>query len=253
MMWSGSIASLANQGASGINFEPAIVCCSKLAKLRLSLEDRDPMDGGPPFPGMRRGYHHGRLKEALIEAARSLVAERGATGFTLAEAAKLAGVTAAAPYRHFSDRNALLSELARQGFELFGQRLKGAWNDGRPDPSAAMVRMGTAYLAFAREEPGLYSAMFANAQAPVPPATGLPAQTSFLVLETAAAAVLQQHGANPAGSLRLAQQIWALSHGVAMLMLAGYLVNGRSDCAPEAVLDGGCTSLVEMAVERGRV
>jgi AcrR family transcriptional regulator len=201
---------------------------------------------------MRRGYHHGRLKEALIEAARSLIAERGATGFTLAEAAKLAGVTAAAPYRHFSDRNALLSELARQGFDLFGQRLKGAWNDGRPDPTAAMARMGTAYLAFAREEPGLYSAMFGNVQAIVPAATGLPAQTSFSVLETAAAAVLRQRGANPAESQRLAQQIWALSHGVAMLMLAGYLVQGRCDCDPEAILEAGATSMVEMAVRQGR-
>jgi AcrR family transcriptional regulator len=201
---------------------------------------------------MRRGYHHGRLKEALIEAARSLIAERGATGFTLAEAAKLAGVTAAAPYRHFSDRNALLSELARQGFDLFGQRLKGAWNDGRPDPTAAMARMGTAYLAFAREEPGLYSAMFGNVQAIVPAATGLPAQTSFSVLETAAAAVLRQRGANPAESQRLAQQIWALSHGVAMLMLAGYLLQGRCDCDPEAILEAGATSMVEMAVRQGR-
>jgi len=210
------------------------------------------MDSGPPFFGMRRGYHHGRLKEALIEAARSLIAERGATGFTLAEAAKLAGVTAAAPYRHFSDRNALLSELARQGFDWFGQRLKGAWNDGRPDPTTALARMGAAYLAFAREEPGFYSAMFGNAQAVGPAATGLPAQTSFAVLEAAAAAVLQQHGAKPAGSLRLAQQIWALSHGVAMLMLAGYLVQGRSDCDPEAIHQGGAASLVEMAVQQGR-
>jgi AcrR family transcriptional regulator len=209
------------------------------------------MHSGPPFLGMRRGYHHGRLKEALIEAARSLIAERGATGFTLAEAAKLAGVTAAAPYRHFSDRNALLSELARQGFDLFGQRLKGAWNNGRPDPAAAMARMGTAYLGFAREEPGFYSAMFGNAQALVPPSTGLPAQTSFLVLETAAAAVLKHRGASPLGARRLAHEIWALSHGVAMLMLAGYLVLGNGDCDPETVLDGGTASLVDMAAQRG--
>src|ERR1700761_3250260 len=110
----------------------------------------------------RRGYHHGRLKDALIEAARRLVTERGLAGFTLAEAAKLVGVTAAAPYRHFADRNDLMGELARRGFELFGERLLGAWDDGRPDPRHALHRMGRAYLAFARADPGLYTAMFGN-------------------------------------------------------------------------------------------
>ena len=110
----------------------------------------------------RRGYHHGQLKEALLDAARMLVAERGAAGFTLAEAAKLVGVTGAAPYRHFADRQALMAELARRGFDMFAHRLAGAWDDGRPDPVAAFQRMGHAYIAFAREEPGLYGAMFAD-------------------------------------------------------------------------------------------
>jgi AcrR family transcriptional regulator len=96
----------------------------------------------------RRGYHHGNLKDALVEAARTLIAERGASGFTLAEAAKLAGVTPAAPYRHFNDRNALLCELARRGFDAFGARLGEAWSAGRPDPVAALWRMGEAYLDF---------------------------------------------------------------------------------------------------------
>ena len=94
------------------------------------------------FGGERRGYHHGRLKQALVEAARTLVAERGPAGFTLAEAAKLVGVTSAAPYRHFSDRTALMGELARLGFELFAERLSQAWDDAQPDPVAAMLRMG---------------------------------------------------------------------------------------------------------------
>jgi AcrR family transcriptional regulator len=207
----------------------------------------------PPFFSARRGYHHGRLREALIEAARALVAERGGTGFTLAEAAKLAGVTAAAPYRHFSDRNALLFELARQGFDLFERRLKGAWDDGRPDPTAALARMGTAYLAFAREQPGLYSAMFGNAHALDAPAAYEAARKSFAVLLTASASVLEQHGAAALAASRLGQQIWALSHGVAMLMLAGHLVPNGGDRDPQSVLAGGVAGLVEMAIRQGRV
>src|SRR5260221_454729 len=108
----------------------------------------------------RRGYHHGNLREALIRAALDLIAEKGPAGFTFADAARSAGVSSAAPYRHFRDRQALLADVARRGFELFEERLDRAWNEGRPDPFAAFENVGRAYLAFAREEPAFYSAMF---------------------------------------------------------------------------------------------
>ena len=107
-----------------------------------------------------RGYHHGNLKEALMRAAIELIAEKGPGGFTFADAARWAGVSAAAPYRHYRDRDALLSDVARRGFEMFEQRLLKAWDEGRPKPITAFERTGKAYLAFAREEPAFYSAMF---------------------------------------------------------------------------------------------
>src|SRR3546814_4262216 len=67
--------------------------------------------------GRRRGYHHGNLREALIRAALDLIAEKGPAGFTFAEAARWAGVSSAAPYRHYRDREALLADVARRGFE----------------------------------------------------------------------------------------------------------------------------------------
>src|SRR3984957_16992051 len=107
-----------------------------------------------------RGYHHGNLKEALIRAALELIAQKGPAGFTFAEAARAAGVSPAAPYRHFRDRDDLLIEIARRGFDRFEQVLARAWNEGRPDPFAAFERIGRAYLEFARAEPAYYSAMF---------------------------------------------------------------------------------------------
>jgi AcrR family transcriptional regulator len=101
----------------------------------------------------RRGYHHGNLREALIRAALNLIAEKGPAGFTFADAARSAGVSSAAPYRHFRDRQALLADVARRGFELFEERLDRAWGEGRPDPFVAFENVGRAYLAFAREEP----------------------------------------------------------------------------------------------------
>src|SRR3974390_1000004 len=110
--------------------------------------------GGP------RGYHHGNLKEALLRAALELIARKGPGGFPCAEAARWAGVSPAAPYRHFRDRDDLLVDVARRGFDQFAQALARAWDDGRPDPFAAFERLGRAYLEFARSEPAYYSAMF---------------------------------------------------------------------------------------------
>src|SRR5215203_6383904 len=111
--------------------------------------------GDPP-----RGYHHGNLKEALIRAALELIAQKGPAGFTFAEAARWAGVSPAAPYRHFRDRDELLANVALRGFEQFEAALERAWNDGKPDVFTAFDRLGRAYLEFARTEGASYSAMF---------------------------------------------------------------------------------------------
>src|SRR3984893_8330688 len=107
-----------------------------------------------------RGYHHGNLREALMRAALDLIAEKGPAGFTFAEAARSAGVSPAAPYRHFRDRDELLASVALQGFGQFEAALTRAWDGGRPDAFTAFERLGRAYLAFARTEPAYYSAMF---------------------------------------------------------------------------------------------
>ena len=210
------------------------------------------MSHGSPFFGRsdRRSYHHGRLKEALIEAARRLVSERGPAGFTLADAAKLAGVTAAAPYRHFADRGALMEELTRRGFDLFGLALAEAWGEGRPDPETALDRMGVAYLDFARHEPGLYSAMFSNVRTLNAPAAGAAASHALDLLRRAAAAVLTHRG-KPDGTAReLAFEIWSLSHGVAMLALAGHLDPAFDGADPAAILRRAASAIVEAAVWR---
>ena len=96
----------------------------------------------------------------LLEAARKLIEQYGPAGFSLTEAARLAGVSPAAPYRHFRDRDALLAEVARSGFERFAARLDMAWNNGIPTPLSAFDKLGKAYLAFARDEPASYTVMF---------------------------------------------------------------------------------------------
>ena len=93
----------------------------------------------------RRGYHHGNLREALIRAALALIAEKGPSGFTFAEAARSAGVSPAAPYRHFRDRDELMADVARRGFERFEAELSQGL-ERRPARSVARLRESGARL-----------------------------------------------------------------------------------------------------------
>ncbi|HHY01747.1 MAG TPA: TetR/AcrR family transcriptional regulator, partial [Paracoccus sp.] len=108
----------------------------------------------------RVSYHHGNLRQALVDATAALIQQKGPMAFTLAEAARQAGVSAAAPYRHFAGRDQLLEEVARQGFLEFAALLEAAFDGGRPSALSAFLRMGEAYLGFAAARPGFYMAMF---------------------------------------------------------------------------------------------
>ena len=169
----------------------------------------------------RRGYHHGNLREALVEAATALIAEKGPAGFTIAEAARLAGVSPAAPYRHFRDAEALLAEVAVRGFERFAERLTKAWNGGRPDAVRAFEDLGRAYLAFAREEPAYYAAMFESRIAQeAHPGLQAAGDRAFGVLREGAdhvAATLPKERRPP--SLMMALHVWAMAHGIASLFV----------------------------------
>ena len=192
-------------------------------------------------PGQRRGYHHGNLREALIEAALDLIARKGPAGFTFAEAARWAGVSSAAPYRHFRDRDALIADVALRGFELFTARLEKAWNNGRPDAFRAFENVGHAYLAFARDEPAYYSAMF---EAGVPldgnPELREAGEAAFAVLRRAAemfCARLPAEKRPPA--LMMSLHIWALSHGIASLFARGDAGRRSVPMTPEELLEAG--------------
>jgi AcrR family transcriptional regulator len=208
---------------------------------------------GCGWRGLRgRGYHHGRLREALLDAARALISERGPAGFTLAEAAKRVGVTGAAPYRHFTDRQALIAALADQGFVRFNERLGQAWEGGKPDALTALRRQGHAYLAFVREEPGLYRAMFGDAGQLCGPSIDASAVQAFAELVRVASEVLRQFCAPENAARELAVQIWAITHGVADLMLAGHFTGPDQDAGQIAadVLEAATVSLVEGAVRK---
>ncbi|MFK7869583.1 MAG: TetR/AcrR family transcriptional regulator [Roseobacter sp.] len=167
----------------------------------------------------KRGYHHGNLRQALVDAALELIEVKGPTGFTLSEAAKQAGVTPAAVYRHFAGREDLIAEAARQGYIIFADLMQYAYEKGQPSALAAFSATGRAYLAFARKYPGHYIAMFesgisVNRTADLAAVAG----KANAVLEKAATDLSQHIPADrrPPAAM-FSAHIWAMSHGVVEL------------------------------------
>jgi AcrR family transcriptional regulator len=187
-----------------------------------------------------RGYHHGNLKEALLQAALDLIAQKGAAGFTFADAARMAGVSPAAPYRHFRDRDELLSSIAQRGFEQFEAQLAQAWDDGRPDTITAFERLGKAYLAFAREAPAYYSAMFESGiPVETTPALAAASERAFAVIRAAAerlAALVPSDMPRPP-AMMMALHIWSMSHGIASLFGRGDGARRRLPMSAEDLLE----------------
>lgn len=111
----------------------------------------------------RKKYHHGDLREQLVEAVRRLIESHGIDGFSVAEACRMAGVSTAAPYKHFKDRDeivhaVILGAMGRMGTAL--QAAADAYPAGDPE---RIVALGKAYIDFARAEPGLFAVMFGHA------------------------------------------------------------------------------------------
>ncbi|MBW0012574.1 TetR/AcrR family transcriptional regulator [Mycobacterium sp.] len=175
-----------------------------------------------PVP-RRESYHHGDLKRALIGAALSLVAEKGPKGFTLTEAARRAGVSAAAPYRHFADKAELLAAVAEQGFHELHADLVAA-GDVASGPKAGVIELGRAYVRWAVAHPDHYQVMFGaeNVKADHP-SLALAAEQAFgdlldAIRRCQEAGIVE--GEDPRG---VAAPLWSLVHGVASLVIGGEL------------------------------
>lgn len=188
----------------------------------------------------KRGYHHGDLARALVEAALVLIEKKGPTGFTLSEAAKAAGVTPAAVYRHFAGREDLIAECARQGYEIFADLMEHAYKSGQPSALRSFEATGRAYLAFARKYPGHYVAMFeSGVSTQRDPRLHAVATRANQVLERAAEALSQRIPPERRPPARMfSAHIWAMSHGVVELF-ARTSPGSNVPFPPEDLLESG--------------
>ncbi len=189
----------------------------------------------------RRGYHHGDLREALVRAALDLIAAKGPSGFTFADVARATGVSAAAPYRHFRDRDELMADVARRGFEQFEASLLAAWNDGHPDVFTAFRKVGQAYLEFARSEPALYSAMFESGLPPdLDPDLARAGESAFAILHRATEELCSKYPLKDRPPIMMvSRHIWAMTHGIADLFARGDAARRKLPMPPEDLLEAG--------------
>ncbi|MER5855014.1 TetR/AcrR family transcriptional regulator [Streptomyces sp. NPDC059688] len=171
-------------------------------------------------------YHHGDLRAACLRAARELLEEDGSAGLSLRAVARRAGVSATAPYRHYADRDALVSAVAAQGYRELAEHLAAAHPaPASPDELAAVA---VAYVRFALERPALFRVMFAE---PCDPHNEERVAATAAISEYVRGIV---RGAFPgADEETLSTTVWALVHGLAFLHLDGKL----DTSTPEVVAD----------------
>lgn len=171
-------------------------------------------------------YHHGDLRAACLRAARELLEEDGSSGLSLRAVARRAGVSATAPYRHYADREALVSAVAAQGYRELAEYLLAA----HPAPTTPdeLAAVAVAYVRFALDRPALFRVMFAE---PCDPNSEERVAATAAITEYVRGVV---RGAFPgADADALSVTVWALVHGLAFLHLDGKL----DSATPELVAD----------------
>jgi AcrR family transcriptional regulator len=173
-------------------------------------------------PKKTRDYHHGDLRRAVIKAAFALVKKRGLRELTLREVARKIGVTHAAPYHHFKDRDALLAAMEEEAFEELDRAMREA-KQGIDDPGDELFALGRAYIDFAREHPERVQVMFQRGEGDKAAEMSDTGRCAFQHLVDAIARC-QAEGVAPAGDpFALALSAWSLVHGFAALWVEGPL------------------------------
>jgi len=181
--------------------------------------------------GAKRPYHHGDVRRAMIAAALRILGNEGSGALTLRAAARLAGVSQAAPYRHFADKEALLSAVADESFRALTAAMRAAAEPHGGDILTRFRATGQAYIRFALEHPAEFRLMFGSdsAQQKDRLALGAAAQETFAQL-TANIQQGQQAGLIRPGETRdQAMASWSMVHGLASLLVNGRLDPGEED------------------------
>jgi AcrR family transcriptional regulator len=184
----------------------------------------------------KSGYHHGDLREALLAAAEQLINEKGAENFSLADACRLAGVSTAAPYKHFRDRDQVLEEITARGFDTFAIRSMQAVEARGVGTLEGITAMAQAYVAFAVEHQAVFRLMFGQnpvlKTAEIVQAYGN--RCLGRVIEQIA--IFCEKNAIQGDSKLLGVQVWTFVHGTASLLIDEDYASVAPDIDLEAMI-----------------
>ena len=194
-------------------------------------------------------YHHGDLRQSLLDEAAAVVEREGIAALSLRDLARRLGVSNAAPAHHFAGKPALLVELARDGFERFAAALEAAGAKGR-DPVDRLRRIGDAYVRFAMDHPGRFRVMFGREiwdLPSVPASLTEVAERSYGVLVAVLEAVLSRWpaGRRPPADV-VAFTCWTISHGAATLWIDGPLCRKAPPAQARAAFESRLASTLEL-------
>jgi len=196
-------------------------------------------------------YHHGALRQALIEATDALLAEKGAEAFSLREVARRAGVSPAAPAHHFGDAAGLLTAVATLGFEGLARALSAGEARGGSDPRRALREQGVAYVRFALRHPGRFRLMFRSGRLHDDAELERHAQAAFEVLARGVGRVLGVPDARPMRNdqRRAVTALWSLVHGYAHLAIAGKFDQLKGSVSLSVFVERSLAPILDAAIE----
>lgn len=209
------------------------------------------MDGVKMY-GVTSTYHHGDLANALLEAVGEIVAERGATGVSLREAARRAGVSHSAPAHHFGDKTGLLQAYALQGWEMLGAALRDAFTETEGSGNRAMLTtMGRTYFRFAIDHPTHYEVMLRMMDDCDDPlaAVNVAGDAAFTPLALMVGRLVEDGVVRPDRARYVASMLWGVVHGVAHLWQADRLTHFYEDHTSDEFIDGLLDTMVSFILD----
>lgn len=191
-------------------------------------------------------YHHGDLRNALIIAAAELIEEKGSIDFAMIDAARRAGVSSAAPYRHFKDKEALLEAVAELAFLDLSVRGRAAVKDLPEGSNERITAVGKSYIAFVTERPAFYALMWGD-QGMRRKEFGDPElrNSGFYVLVESVQAWCDQAGLRDFDALELSVKLWAMAHGLASLAMHGGIGRFMAQADVNTLLESSCNTFLE--------
>ncbi len=193
-----------------------------------------------------RTYHHGDLRNALIVAAAELIEERGTVDFAMSEAARRAGVSSAAPYRHFRDRDDLLDAVAQVAFIALDELSREVAASHERGSESSIIALGKAYIGFVSDHPQFYDLMWGDQGSRRAEWDDRElANSGFFVLEDAVRAWCEASKIQGYNSLELTVKLWAMAHGLACLVMNRIVDRFMRDADIYALLESSTRTFLD--------